>query len=79
METLVPASVRQARWYIAGGILAIIAGVVRAIGFVNHGGLVYAVMAVLFLTLGVASVGAGIVRVRRGDDRDSTRPAPEPL
>ncbi len=67
MESLVPETVRQARWYVAGGILAIIVGVVRATGFANYGGIVYLVMATLFLTLGVASVTAGVVRIRRGD------------
>ncbi|WP_395307691.1 hypothetical protein V4U86_20070 [Mycobacterium sp. AMU20-3851] len=67
MEALIPETVRQARWYIAGGILAIIVGVVRASGFATHGGIVYLVMAVLFLTLGVASVAAGVIRIRRGD------------
>lgn len=67
MESLVPETVRQARWYVAGGILAIIVGVVRATGFATHGGIVYLVMAALFLTLGVASVAAGVIRIRRGD------------
>ncbi len=68
MESLVPDTVRQARWYIAGGILAIVIGVVRATGFATSGGLVYLVLAALFLTLGVASVIAGAIRIRRGDD-----------
>ena len=68
MDSLVPDTIRQARWYLAGGILAIIVGVVRAIGFAEHGGLVYLVMAVLFLTLGTASIVAGVIRMRRGDD-----------
>jgi hypothetical protein len=75
MEMLVPATVKQARWYLVGGILAVIVGVIRAIGFANYGGVVYLVMAALFLALGAASIAAGVIRITRGDDGDSAGPA----
>ncbi|MGE2728465.1 hypothetical protein ACQI4F_03235 [Mycolicibacterium vaccae] len=68
METLIPATVRQARWLLVGGVLMAVLGVFRVVGFVNHGGIVYLVMAALFLTLAVLSVLAGVTRIRRGDD-----------
>ncbi|MGE2736354.1 hypothetical protein [Mycolicibacterium vaccae] len=68
METLIPATVRQARWLLIGGVLMAMLGVFRVVGFVNHGGIVYLVMAALFLTLAVLSVLAGVTRIRRGDD-----------
>lgn len=49
METLLPPTVRQARWFIVGGLVA-------------------AVMGTVFLGLALASLAAGIIRIRRGDD-----------
>ncbi|MGE2834671.1 hypothetical protein [Mycobacterium sp. SMC-4] len=69
METLIPATVRQARWLLVGGVLMAVLGIFRVVGFLNHGGFVYLVMAALFLTLAVLSVIAGVTRIRRGDDR----------
>ncbi|MEZ0341049.1 hypothetical protein ACAG25_13795 [Mycobacterium sp. pV006] len=68
METLIPATVRQARWLLVGGALMAVLAVFRVVGFVNHGGFVYLVMATLFAILGVLSVVAGVTRIRRGDD-----------
>ncbi|MCV7055056.1 hypothetical protein [Mycolicibacterium gilvum] len=68
METLLPPTVRQARWFIVGGLVAAVMGVVRIVGFVNYGGLVALVMGTVFLGLALASLAAGIIRIRRGDD-----------
>ncbi|MCV7367448.1 hypothetical protein CRI77_16535 [Mycolicibacterium duvalii] len=67
MESMIPATVRQARWLLVGGVLMAVLGVLRLVGFINHGGLVYLVMAALFLMLAVLSVVAGVTRIRRGD------------
>ncbi|BBX17873.1 hypothetical protein MDUV_27330 [Mycolicibacterium duvalii] len=64
---MIPATVRQARWLLVGGVLMAVLGVLRLVGFINHGGLVYLVMAALFLMLAVLSVVAGVTRIRRGD------------
>lgn len=72
MESLVPDTVRQARWYIVGGIIAAVIGVVRILGFANYGGFVSLVMGTLFIGLAIASVVAGSVRLRRGHDGDGT-------
>ena len=74
VETLVPSTVKQARWFIVGGIIAAVIGVVRIAGFANYGGLVSLVMGTLFLALAVASVAAGVIRIRRGDDRSGMPP-----
>lgn len=68
MESLLPATVRQARWLLVGGVFMALLGVLRVVGFVNHGGVVYLAMAVLFLTLAVLSLIAGVTRIRRGDE-----------
>lgn len=70
METLVPPTVRRARWFIVGGLVAAVMGVVRIVGFVNYGGLVALVMGTVFVGLAIASLAAGIIRIRRGDDPD---------
>jgi hypothetical protein len=74
VETLVPSTVKQARWFIVGGIVAAVIGVIRIAGFANYGGLVSLVMGTLFLALAVASVVAGVIRIRRGDDGSGTSP-----
>ncbi|MDZ4235657.1 MAG: hypothetical protein U1C73_18285 [Dietzia sp.] len=73
VETFVPSTVRQARWFIVGGVLASVLGVVRLVGFLNHGGLVYLVMGTLFLVIGAISVIAAVSRIRRGDDAGDDR------
>lgn len=77
VETFVPPTVRQARWLIVGGLLAGVLGVVRIIGFLNHGGLLFLVMGTLFVAVGAVSLAAAITRIRRGDagDADAARAA----
>ncbi|UXA19377.1 hypothetical protein [Mycobacterium sp. SMC-4] len=73
METLIPATVRQARWLLVGGAFMAVLGLLRVVGFVNHGGIVYLGMGALFLTLAVLSVYAGVTRIRRGEENRSQR------
>jgi hypothetical protein len=74
VETLVPSTVKQARWFIVGGIVAAVIGVVRIAGFANYGGLVSLMMGTLFIALAIASVVAGVIRIRRGDDGSGAPP-----
>ncbi|MDA4106881.1 hypothetical protein [Mycolicibacterium holsaticum] len=67
MNSLVPPTVRQARWLILGGIFAIVLGVVRGYTFFAHGGLIFLMLGVVFLGIGVASVVASVQRLRLGD------------
>ncbi|MCV7283504.1 hypothetical protein H7J88_28085 [Mycolicibacterium flavescens] len=74
MSSLVPPTVRQARWLIVGGIFAIVLGGLRGHTFFTHGGLVYLMLSVVFVGIGVASILASIQRIRLGDaPRDATR------
>lgn len=66
-NSLVPATVRQARWLILGGLFAIALGAARAYTFFTHGGVIFLVLGVLFVSVGVASVLASVVRIRHGD------------
>ncbi len=67
MNSLVPPTVRQARWLILGGIFAIVLGVVRGYTFFAHGGLIFLMLGVLFVGIGAASVVASVQRLRLGD------------
>ncbi len=67
MNSLVPTTVRQARWLILGGVVAIALGIVRGYTFFAHGGLIFLVLGVLFLSIGVASILASVQRLRLGD------------
>lgn len=67
MNSLVPPTVRHARWLILGGIFAIVLGVVRGYTFFAHGGLIFLMLGVVFLGIGVASVVASVQRLRLGD------------
>lgn len=67
MNSLVPQTVRQARWMIVAGVVIIVLGVVRGYTFFAHGGLVFLVLGVLFVGVGIASVVASVTRIRRGD------------
>lgn len=68
MEMFVPETVRQAKWLIVGGVLVFGMGVLRAIAFFRGGGIVLLVLGTLFATLGVLTVVASIMRMRRGDE-----------
>lgn len=72
MNSLVPQTVRQARWMIVAGVFIIVLGVVRGYTFFAHGGLVFLVLGVLFVGVGIASVVASVTRIRRGDPRPPT-------
>ncbi|MGV0874840.1 hypothetical protein [Mycolicibacterium sp. XJ879] len=67
MNSLVPPTVRQARWLILGGVFAIAMGALRGYAFFTNGGLMFLLMAVAFLAIGVASVLASMQRLRLGD------------
>ncbi|MGE2727344.1 hypothetical protein [Mycolicibacterium pulveris] len=75
MNSLVPPTVRQARWLIVGGIFAIVLGALRGYTFFTHGGLVFLTLSVLLVGVGVASIAASVLRLRRGDPPpgDTTR------
>lgn len=76
MEMFLPSSVRQAKWVVLGGLLVVVMGVMRATAFLREGGLMFLIMGGLFLALGVLTVTASIMRIRRGDVPPKTeRPA----
>jgi uncharacterized membrane protein HdeD (DUF308 family) len=67
MDVLIPPTVRQARWLIVGGLLVLVLGTLRAVAFFQGGGLIFLVLGTLFLAVGIASVAAAVIRIRRGD------------
>ncbi|MGV0789387.1 hypothetical protein ABQF33_20995 [Mycolicibacterium sp. XJ2] len=76
MNSLVPPTVRQARWLILGGIFALVLGVLRGYAFIAHGGLIFLMLSVLFVGIGAASIIASVLRLRLGDpprDGDARR------
>lgn len=82
MEVFQPTSVRQAKWLIAGGLLIVVMGVMRAVTFFRGGGLMFLIMGGLFVTLGVLAVAGSVARIRKGDDppgdpRGANRSKPE--
>ncbi|KUH97095.1 hypothetical protein AU189_10235 [Mycolicibacterium acapulense] len=75
VNSLVPPTVRQARWLILGGIFALVLGVLRGYAFFAHGGLTFLMLSVLFVGIGAASI-ASVLRLRLGDpsrDGDARR------
>jgi hypothetical protein len=68
MEMFLPQTVRQAKWLLVGGVLVFAMGVLRGVAFFGGGGIMFIVMGTLFATLGVLSVVAAIMRMRRGDE-----------
>ncbi len=67
MNSLVPPTVRQARWLILAGIVAIALGALRGYAFFTHGGLVFLMLGLVFVSVGVASIVASVQRLRLGD------------
>jgi uncharacterized membrane protein HdeD (DUF308 family) len=67
MEMFVPDTVRQAKWFIVGGVFAVLMGLVRLMSFFQHGGVMVLLLGGAFLVLGVISVAGAVVRLRRGD------------
>jgi uncharacterized membrane protein HdeD (DUF308 family) len=67
VESLIPPTVRQARWLIVGGLLVFVLGALRTVMFVRGGGLMFLVIGMAFLALGIATVVAAVIRIRRGD------------
>lgn len=67
MNSLVPPTVRQARWLILGGIFAVVLGAVRGYTFFTHGGLIFLMLGVVFVSIGVVSIVASVLRLRLGD------------
>jgi uncharacterized membrane protein HdeD (DUF308 family) len=67
MEMFLPDSVRQAKWYLVGGIFAAVMGLVRLTSFFQHGGVMVLLLGFAFLALGIISIVAAAARLRRGD------------
>lgn len=58
---------------IVGGVFITMLGAVRGYTFFAHGGVTFLVLGVLFVGVGIASVGAAVMRIRHGDP-----PRPDP-
>lgn len=74
METFVPQTVRQAKWLIVGGLVLTVMGVLRVVSFFERGGFMVLVMGAAFVALGVVSVVASVIRLRRGETSDDRTP-----
>jgi hypothetical protein len=66
---LVPSTVRQAWWMVAGGVLALILAAMRGYAFYTHGGVVILALCLMFAGLGALSIAASVKRIRLGDNR----------
>jgi uncharacterized membrane protein HdeD (DUF308 family) len=73
METFVPDTVRQAKWYIIGGVFAVAMGLMRLASFFQHGGVLVLLLGGAFLALGTVSIAGAVARLRRGDTERSRR------
>lgn len=71
VDILVPPSVKQAKWLIVGGVLMLAIGVARAVTFFSHGGLMFLLLAALFVSVGIATLIGSVTRIRRGDPPSS--------
>lgn len=71
METLIPSTAKQAKWLIVGGLLMTVVGIARGARYFSHGGLVFLMMAVLFIAAGLVSIIGSAIRLRRGDTAPS--------
>lgn len=52
---------------IVGGVFIAGLGVARAVTFFSHGGLMFLLLGVLFVSVGIATVVGSVARIRRGD------------
>jgi hypothetical protein len=67
VDLFLPATVKQAKWMIVGGVFIVGLGVARAATFFRHGGLMFLLLGVLFVSVGIATVVGSVTLLRRGD------------